>query len=616
MVGDDDDPLLPPMGPPLYALYCVFTFFFLMLAVTFGLSPLLKKMPRADTWLWAADVTTTSFQLRVKGSGFLVVDPAAGGERTFAKKLDQLPPWEVHSLFIDNLVPGTEYVYGLASSSFASPTSATMGRVKTWLVDCQPVLRVATGGCASTGTKSAAFTEIAKRRYDLIIHMGDLHYSDINVNDSALFKDAIDIVHGSDAYRRMFQSAPVYYMWDDHDYGANNANALSPSRQASMQTFKEYVPHPSVRHDRIWYGFSIGRSRFLMLDTRSEAVPGKQLVSDAQLEWLLDEIANPGQHRLLVLVLCQPWIGEEDTDADADGWTGDIKTRKLVAEAIAQGKANGGYQNVLGLASDSHSLAFDDGSNSDYSDTGGAGFPLVQAGPFAQEASCKGGPYTSGCYGIVAQMNNQWGSLEIKDDGSEDADAICVDFALHSAAQSKPLYEKVMCGPLLGTRNTGGEEGGLSILTAESIVIIVIWVVLIARLVCSTVSLCRMPRRWQNTSFAFFLPSGYTFFFGIMTGFFWTNQNSGRECPPLWQPLLVLLVLLSAFVAAGEVVLRFKEKDCDSSNESWVKAEGDADGSDSSSDIGAEACVHQSEDGGFHSTAKPLETVSDSAGRS
>lgn len=35
-------------------------------------------------------------------------------------------------------------------------------------------------------------------------------------------------------------------------------------------------------------------------------------------------------------------------------------------------------------------LAFDDGSNSDYSDDGGAGFPVMQAAPLDRWGSTKG----------------------------------------------------------------------------------------------------------------------------------------------------------------------------------------------------------------------------------
>jgi len=81
----------------------------------------------------------------------------------------------------------------------------------------------------------------------------------------------------------------------------------------------------------------------------------------------------------LVLMLGQPWIGDEK--AAGDGWRGQVSTRKIISEAIASGKASGlGYLNVIGVAADGHMLAFDDGTHTDYSISGGAGFPLLQAG--------------------------------------------------------------------------------------------------------------------------------------------------------------------------------------------------------------------------------------------
>ena len=43
-------------------------------------------------------------------------------------------------------------------------------------------------------------------------------------------------------------------------------------------------------------------------------------------------------------------------------------------------------------------VAYDDGSNTDYAEGGGAGIPLMHSAPLHQVGSYKGGPYSEGCY--------------------------------------------------------------------------------------------------------------------------------------------------------------------------------------------------------------------------
>ena len=73
------------------------------------------------------------------------------------------------------------------------------------------------------------------------IHAGDLHYADIGENSTARFEQAFQRVHGAEQ-RSLFRSMPVMYVWDDHDFGPNNADSTSPSRPAATKTFRKFVP--------------------------------------------------------------------------------------------------------------------------------------------------------------------------------------------------------------------------------------------------------------------------------------------------------------------------------------------------------------------------------------
>jgi hypothetical protein len=76
---------------------------------------------------------------------------------------------------------------------------------------------------------------------------------------------------------------------------------------------------------------------------------------------------------------------------------------------------------LLMLSGDGHMVAIDDGSNSNFSGSGGKGFPVMHAAPFDRFARHKGGPYSHGVagrrvlFGLVAIQ--QFGLAEIRDDG-------------------------------------------------------------------------------------------------------------------------------------------------------------------------------------------------------
>ena len=65
------------------------------------------------------------------------------------------------------------------------------------------------------------------------------------------------------------------------------------------------------------------------------------------------------------------------------------------------------------ISGDAHMVALDDGSNSDYSASGRAAFPVLHAAALDRPGSEKGGPYSHGAF----PGGGQFGHLAIDDDG-------------------------------------------------------------------------------------------------------------------------------------------------------------------------------------------------------
>ena len=97
----------------------------------------------------------------------------------------------------------------------------------------------------------------------------------------------------------------------------------------------------------------------------------------------------------MVLVSSKPWSGTSSTIGCCK-WMHFPDERAEVANMIS----DLGLRNLIAVAGDAHMVAFDDGSNTDYSVDRffGAGFPLFQSAPLDKEGSFKGGPYSLGCH--------------------------------------------------------------------------------------------------------------------------------------------------------------------------------------------------------------------------
>jgi phosphodiesterase/alkaline phosphatase D-like protein len=212
------------------------------------------------------------------------------------------------------------------------------------------------------------------------------------------------------AQAALYRSVPIAYVWDDHDYGRNDADSTAPSRPAAMQAYRDFVPHyPLATHDSpIYQGFTIGRVRVLITDTRSGRRPADATMLGAeQLGWLEAQLtAAASRFPLVIWVNPDPWIAADDPTADH--WGGFEAERTEIAELIGRLELDG----LLMLSGDAHMVAIDDGTNNVYAE--GARFPVFHAGALDRPGSVKGGPYSAGAY----PGGGQFGVVTIRDDGA------------------------------------------------------------------------------------------------------------------------------------------------------------------------------------------------------
>ena len=365
-------------------------------------------------WSWTGGVTATSAEvvagLAVPADGArLLVRPEAGG-RAVRSEVAVPSPDGIVRISVDGLRPGTRYEYAVEVDG-AADGSRGAGGFRT-VPEGPASFTLAFGACARTGSNGAVFDAIRAVDPLLYVQVGDLHYGNIVRDDVARFAARYRDVLGSPAQSALYRSVATSYVWGDHDFGGNDADSTSPSAPAANAAYRAYVPHHelAVEHGGgVHQAFTAGRVRIVLTDTRSQRTADSMLGS-RQLAWLEEELVSAARdHALVIWVNPDPWVAP--AEPGRDDWGGFADERRHLADVIA----GAGIRNLVMVSGDAHMVAVDDGTNTDYSSSGGGGFPLLHAAALDRPGSVKGGPYSEGAFPGAGQF----GTVTVSDEGGD-----------------------------------------------------------------------------------------------------------------------------------------------------------------------------------------------------
>lgn len=371
-------------------------------------------------WMWAGGVTSTSGEIRLRtidevDQVRVVVSEHADLSRPVRTAEAQPAGDRVAAVRLDGLQSDTLYYYAAEVNDLV--VRDRVQSFRTFPVGAAS-FTFALGSCQFGGSNGKVFDVMRASNPLFVLAMGDWTYGNINRNDAARFRDQYDLNLTAPAQAALYAQAPIAYVWGDHDYDGNDADRTAPSRQAAMQTYRQMTPHYPLAGDPeapIYQAFTVGRVRFVLTDTRSARDPVdepigayRSTLGEEQREWLLEEIAGADRYGLVIWVNPDPWLTPDNPASDT--WGGFADERRVIADAIAENDVD----NLLMVSGDAHMLAFDDGTNTDYSSTQAGGFPLFHAAAVDRPGSVKGGPYS----GPVLPGGGQFGTVEVLDDGS------------------------------------------------------------------------------------------------------------------------------------------------------------------------------------------------------
>ena len=367
----------------------------------------------ATEWVWSGGVTSTSAVVTAKvgtsaGHVTLQVSPAA---EVATERIG-----DVVRFGLTNLGPGTRVDYAVLVDG--ADDGSGRGAFRTVPVGAAS-FTVAFSSCARTGSNGAVFDAIRSEDPLMYLNLGDLYYADISGPDAQRFTRAFDRVLTRPAQANLYRSTSTTYVWDDHDFGSNDADGTSRSAPAAHAVYRRIVPHHAMAlsgpQAPLARAFTAGRVRFIVTDTRSARSPSdqpddptKSMLGAAQRAWFEAEVlAARGRFPVIVWVNPDPWIGAPRDGAD--GWAGYATERRELARFIADNAITG----LVMLSGDTHAVALDDGAHTGYAGDGRPGFPLLHAGALDRAPQHGGGPYSHGEF----LGGGQYGTLRVEDDG-------------------------------------------------------------------------------------------------------------------------------------------------------------------------------------------------------
>ncbi len=215
-------------------------------------------------------------------------------------------------LVLDQVVPGTHYGYRVVLDNkpvdVGEPLFFHTQPLWRWRGD-PPEFSIATGSCAYInetahdrpgkpyGGEYRIFNSIADQHPDLMLWLGDNVY--LREPDWGSWSG---IVHRYTHARslpemqRLLHAAHHYAIWDDHDFGPNDADANFTNANLTTKAFDLFWPNPPGQPlgvGGITNAFTYGDVDVFMLDDRSFRVPPSivtekpTMLGQAQIDWLI-----------------------------------------------------------------------------------------------------------------------------------------------------------------------------------------------------------------------------------------------------------------------------------------------------------------------------------------
>lgn len=235
------------------------------------------------------------------------------------------------------------------------------------------------GSCGHQDKNIPIFNTINKEQGDLFIFLGDNIYGD--TNDMDVLADKYQRLGAKPGFKTLKAQTPIIAIWDDHDYGQNDAGKEYPHKEQSRQIMLNFWDEPAnsarrTRPDGVYTSYMYGENeqtiQVIMPDLRwnrdalnhvgeleyytkrklnnqgpysPSEVKGASMLGEAQWQWLEQELKKPAAIKLIAssLQLLPDFTGWES-------WVNFPEDRNRLFALIKKHKVNG----VVIISGDTH----------------------------------------------------------------------------------------------------------------------------------------------------------------------------------------------------------------------------------------------------------------------
>ncbi|HCV05999.1 MAG TPA: metallophosphatase, partial [Pseudoalteromonas sp.] len=99
------------------------------------------------------------------------------------------------------------------------------------------------GSCGHQDKAIPIFDAINKEQADLFMFLGDNIYGD--TEDMSVLADKYQRLGQKPGFKTLRANTPIIAMWDDHDYGENDAGSEYPKKQQSRKIMLDFWQEPA-----------------------------------------------------------------------------------------------------------------------------------------------------------------------------------------------------------------------------------------------------------------------------------------------------------------------------------------------------------------------------------
>lgn len=219
-------------------------------------------------------------------------------------------------LIADSLEPGTKYSYQIwVNQKPVNTIDSLFFKSQTlWQYRSDPPeLHLIVGSCSYIneeqydrpgspyGGDYEIFSHMAKEKADAMLWLGDhiyLREADWDTR-SGIYKRYTH-TRKLPELQALLRSTHHYAIWDDHDYGPNDADRSYNGKHWTREAFTHFWGNPSygVNNEGIYSQFTLSDCHFFMLDNRWWRSPNnrktgnREILGEQQLNWLIDALKN------------------------------------------------------------------------------------------------------------------------------------------------------------------------------------------------------------------------------------------------------------------------------------------------------------------------------------